>query len=108
MQDYPSIDLGIIPITDWDKLREFAKKKGDPYLDMENTIVILSRRKDWRFTICKLYHKGIFKLGLYAIRNPWKRIDQLREIKKNEFDFAESKARELLREFAEGVSKGGG
>lgn len=92
----PSIKLKDIEIQDWDRLRELAKEKGEPYADREETIAIMTRRRDWVISICKMYRKGVWELTLNAIRNPWKEIEKLKEIKEKDWRWAEEKARELV------------
>lgn len=99
MYSYPSVNLGTLEVRDWEKLLELAEKKGKPYAAREETIVLLVRRKDWLFAICKMYRKGVWELTLNAIMNPWKKPDKLREIKEKEWRWAEEKCRELLEEF---------
>ena len=96
MYSYPGLQLGKIELEDWDKLQELAKELGKPYIARESTVVIDLRRKDWLIAICKMYKKGQWEITLDAIRNPFRKIETLREIKQKEWDWAEGKAREIL------------
>lgn len=98
MYSYPSTYLRDIEIQQWEKLQELAREKGAPYIDRDITIVIDLRRRSWIAGICKLYHKGKYRIELHMIRNPWVRIDKLRPLKQKELDWAMDKAKELLKE----------
>ena len=102
MYSYPSIDLGNIEIQDWEKLIDFVEKAGKPFVSFGDSIGVMTKRRDWRFTICKLYRKGIWEITLNAIRNPYKKIEQLRAIKKKEWDWAEKQARNFIDMFKRG------
>lgn len=96
--NYPSISLGSITLQDWDKLREIAREKGKPYADREETIAVLTRRRDWVISICRMYRKGVWQLTLDAIRNPFKKEEKLRELKPKDWLWAKEKAKEILEE----------
>ena len=94
----PSIKLKDIAIQDWDRLRELARERGKPYADREETIAIMTKSRDWVISICKMYRKGVWELTLNAIRNPFKEIEKLREIKEKNWRWAEFMARKLVEE----------